>query len=54
MSIYDVVPLTIVLDYLDENIGDKVENFLTIMKTIDKNIDQDVEVINKKLHEYQI
>ena len=54
MSIYDVVPLTIVLDYLNEDIGDKVESFLSVMRLIDKNIDQDVETINKKLHEAQI
>lgn len=52
MNIYDVVPLTIVLDYLNDDVSDKVENFLSIMKLIDKNIDQDVDVINKKLHEF--
>ena len=51
MNIYDVVPLTIVLDYLKDDVGDRVEQFLSIMKLIDKNIDQDVEVINKKLYE---
>mgnify|MGYP000674952887 CR=1 FL=1 len=39
MNIYDVVPLTIVLDYLNDDVSDKVENFLSIMKLIDKNID---------------
>jgi hypothetical protein len=54
MNIYDVVPLTIVLDYLKEDVGDRVEQFQSIMKLIEKNIDQDVEVINKKLYESQV
>ena len=54
MNIYDVVPLTIVLDYLKEDVGDKVEQFVSIMKLIEKNIDQDVEVVNKKLYESQV
>ena len=53
MNIYDVVPLTIVLDYLKDDVGDRVEQFLSIMKLIDKHIDQDVEHINKKLYESQ-
>lgn len=39
MNIYDVVPLTIVLDYLKDDVGDRVEQFLSIMKLIDKHID---------------
>jgi hypothetical protein len=54
MNIYDVVPLTIVLDYLKDDVGDRVEQFLSIMKLIDKNIDSDVETINKRLYESQV
>lgn len=39
MNIYDVVPLTIVLDYLNDDVSDKVENFLSIMKLIEKHVD---------------
>ena len=48
-----VVPLTIVLDYLKDDVGDKVEQFLGISKTIEKHIDQDVDFINSKLLEAQ-
>ena len=47
---YDVVPLTIVIDYLKDDVGDKVDQFLGIMKIIDKNIDADWESINKELY----
>jgi len=39
MNIYDVVPLTIVLDYLNDDVSDKMENFLSIMKLIEKHVD---------------
>jgi hypothetical protein len=51
--VYDIVPLTIVFDYLKDDVGDKVDQFLGIMKVIDKNIDADYETINKKLFENQ-
>ena len=51
MNVYDIVPLTIVLDYLKDDVGDKVDQFLSIMKVIDRNLDHDVETINKKLYE---
>lgn len=35
-SIYEVVPLTIVLDYLNDNVGDQVHTFIAINKIIDK------------------
>jgi hypothetical protein len=43
------MPLTIVLDYLKDDIGDRVETFLNIFKLIDRNLEQDYEVINSKL-----
>jgi hypothetical protein len=42
MNIYDVVPLTIVIDYLKEDVGDKMETFLHLFKLIEKNIDNSV------------
>ena len=51
MNVYDTVPLTIVLDYLKEDVGDKVEMFLALHKILAKNKDSDYETINKKMHE---
>jgi hypothetical protein len=45
-SIYEYVPLTIVLDYLKDDIGDRVEQFSQILKIIDKNLDCDVNTLN--------
>ena len=41
------------LDYLKDDIGTKVEQVQTILNILDKNIDNDDEVINKKLFEMQ-
>lgn len=49
LNIYEVMPLTIVLNYLKDDIGDRVETFLNIFKVIDRNLDQDYEAINQKL-----
>jgi hypothetical protein len=38
-NIYDVLPMTIVLDYLKDDVGDKVETFNNILKIVDKNLD---------------
>jgi len=43
MNIYDVVPLTIVIDYLKEDVGDKMETFLHMFKLFEKNIDNNTE-----------
>ena len=53
-NIYDVVPLTIVLDYLKEDVGDKVEMFLALHKILNKHKDSDFETINQKMQEVQI
>jgi len=45
------LPLTIVLDYLKDDVGDRVDQVVGIMKVIDKNINSDYETINKKLFE---
>ena len=49
-----MVPLTIIIDYLKEDVGDKMDMFLSIMKTMDKHIDQNVEFLNSKLREIQV
>lgn len=46
-----MVPFTIVLDYLKDDVGDKVETFYNILKLVDKHIDQDYEYINVKMQE---
>lgn len=51
MNIYEVMPLTIVFDYLKDDIGDRVETFLNIYKMIDRNLEHDYETINQKLQE---
>lgn len=51
VNIYDSMPITIVLDYQKDDIGDKVEVFLNILRLIEKNIDQDVSFLNSKMHE---
>lgn len=48
-NIYDKVPLTIVVDYLKEEVGDKMEQFLNTFKLIEKNIGSTVEQLNTKL-----
>lgn len=48
-NIYDVVPITIVLDYLKDDVGDKVESFMNMFRIIEKNIDSDHENLNTKL-----
>jgi len=40
------VPLTIVIDYLKDDVSDKVEQFFSINKIIEKFIDHDVDFIN--------
>jgi hypothetical protein len=54
VNIYDNYPLTIVLDYLKDDVGDRVETFANILKLVDKNLDQDIDTINSKLQEMQI
>ena len=39
VNIYDSVPITVVLDYQKDDIGDKVELFLNVFRLIEKNID---------------
>ena len=53
MNIYDTVPITMVLDYQKDDIGDKVELFLNLFRLIEKNIEQDVPYLNKKMIEMQ-
>lgn len=53
MNIFEIVPITIVLDYLKDDIGQKVEQVQTIINIIDKNQNNDYETINQKLLEMQ-
>ena len=39
------------LDYLKDDVGDRVDQVVGIMKVIDKHIESDFETINKKLFE---
>ena len=44
---FDIVPLTIVIDYLKDDVGEKMEMFMNLHKIIEKNINEDFEEINK-------
>ena len=48
-NIYEKVPLTIVVDYLKEDVGDKMEQFLQAFKLIEKNKEDSVDQLNSKL-----
>lgn len=50
---FDIVPLTIVIDYLKDDVGEKMEMFMNLHKIIEKNIQDDFEEINKKMYAYQ-
>ena len=54
INIYDSVPITIVLDYLRDDVGERVEAFSQILKIIDKYKEGDIETINSKLQEMQL
>ena len=53
-NIYDIVPLTIVVDYQKEEVCDRMEQFFNVFKIIDKNINSDYESINQKIQETQL
>lgn len=46
LNIFETVPITIVLDYLKDDIGTKVEQFQSVLNIIEKNITADTDVIN--------
>jgi len=48
-NIYDVVPLTIVLDYLKDDVGDRMESFQNVYKMIQNNLETDVSILNTRL-----
>jgi hypothetical protein len=50
--VFDIVPLTIVIDYLKDDVGEKMEMFMNLHKIIEKNIQDDFEEINKKIYAY--
>jgi len=47
--VFDIVPLTIVIDYLKDDVGEKMEMFMNLHKIIEKNISESHEDINKKM-----
>ena len=63
-NVYDVVPLTIVLDYMKDNVSENVQNFLQVHKIIDKvitkseknnketDLAQQVKEINSRILKY--
>ena len=53
-NVFEVLPLTIVIDYLKDDVSQKVEQVQTILNLIDKHLHQDYETINQKLHEMQL
>lgn len=46
LNIFETVPITIVLDYLKDDIGTKVEQFQSVLNILEKNITADTDVIN--------
>ena len=53
LNIYDSVPLTIILDYMKDDVGDKLETWCNIHKIIDRHRDAGVAVINAKMQQMQ-
>jgi hypothetical protein len=41
-----------VLDYLKDDLGEKMEMFMNLHKIIEKNINEDYELVNQKMYEY--
>jgi hypothetical protein len=52
-NVFDVVPLTFILDFKSESIWDNLDHFKQILKIIDSNSDSDISTINKKLRHLQ-
>ena len=50
---FDIAPLTIVIDYMKDDVAEKMEMFMNLHKIIEKNINADFEEINKKTYAYQ-
>ena len=50
---FDIVPLTIVIDYLKDDVGEKMEMFMNLHKIIEKNIQDDFEEIWKEINNYK-
>ena len=49
LNVFDLVPLTFILDFKSEQIYEQFEVFKSVHKLIDANISQDVNELNKKL-----
>jgi hypothetical protein len=52
MNVFDLLPLTFIIDFKSESLYDQFETFRGVLKLIDSNINQDVNEINKKLFNF--
>ena len=53
INVYDLLPLTFILDFKAENAYEQYEAFRGVHKLIEANINADIIEINKKLFNYQ-
>ena len=51
LNIYDVMPLTVVIDYLKDDVSQNVETVFNMIKIMEKYKEEIVETINSKLYE---
>lgn len=49
MNVYDLLPLTFVIDFKSEFIWDQLDLFKGALKIIENNLEADVNEINRKL-----
>ena len=54
LNIYDVMPLTVVIDYLKDDVSQNVETVFNMIKIMEKHKEESVEIINSKLYEMQL
>lgn len=40
------------LDYLKDDLGEKMEMFMNLHKIIERNVNEDYELVNQKMYEY--
>jgi uncharacterized protein YfaT (DUF1175 family) len=49
LNVFELVPLTFILDFKSEQIYEQFDTFRSVHKMIDQNISLDVNELNKKL-----
>lgn len=49
MNVYDILPLTFLLDFKSDNMYEQYETFKSVHKLLEQNINSDYQDINKKL-----